>query len=132
MNRLGKCVGSRSTTSVPILDCGANEGRYFIDREFASRHCVYKFVDNLVRELQWCLTVEFEDYRSREPPETFVAVDERMVLQNGLQQSSQLGPEIGISILAERSGLWSGSGRTEKANIAYRRRLAEKARSSVR
>jgi len=61
-----------------ILGCGTDQGRNLVDLEFACRHCVYKFVDNLIRKLRWCLAVELEEYRSSEPPETFVAVDERM------------------------------------------------------
>ena len=91
-----------------ILDCGADQGRNLVDSEFASRHHVYKFVDNLVRELQRCLTVEFEEYRSSEPPETFA---EQPTWSRGRDKHPH-----------RTQCLWSGSGRTEMAKGEVRSR----------
>ena len=45
-----------------------------------------------------------------EPSETLVAVDHGVVVDDRLEERGGLGPEVGVGIIAEHGGLWSGHG----------------------
>ena len=71
--------------------------------------------------------VELEEHGSGEPAEALVAVDERMVVDDRLQQRGGLGPDVGIGVLAERRRLRARHGRAQESDVADRRRVAEQA-----
>ena len=49
--------------------------------------------------------VELEEHGGGQPAEAFVAVDQRVVLQNRVEERSGLRPEVGVGVLAEQRGL---------------------------
>jgi hypothetical protein len=61
--------------------------------------------------------VERDDGGQREP---LVAVDERVVAGDGMQQRGGLGIQVRVGILAERGRLRAGQGRVQQPVVAYR------------
>lgn len=46
--------------------------------------------------------VDLQEDGGWQPAETFVAIDERMVCHDRMEQRSGFGPDVGVSVFAER------------------------------
>jgi hypothetical protein len=70
--------------------------------------------------------VDLQKHRRSHPAEPLVAVDQRVVLHDRLQQSGRLGPHIGIGVLTEDGRRGPGGGGAEQAEVADGRGVASR------
>src|SRR5579884_706994 len=64
--------------------------------------------------------VELQEHRRREPSEPLVAVDQRVILDQGLEQGPRLEPEIRIGVVTKGARRRTGGGGAEESQIPYR------------
>ena len=99
--------------------------------ESPRRDGCHQVIDGVVAGCGHAGAVEFQEHSRGEPAEPLVAVDERMVVDNRVQQRGGLGPDVRIRVLAEGRRLRPCRSRTEQAQIANRQRLAEQPASEL-
>ena len=73
--------------------------------------------------------VEFEEDGGGEPSESLVAVDQRVVVDDRLQERGGLGPQVRVGVAAASGGLGSSDCGSEQADVADRDRGPEESLS---
>ena len=63
-------------------------------------------------------TVELKEDRGGEPPESLVPIDERVVLDDRLQERRSLRPDVRVGVLTENGGLRSSRRRSEQSDVS--------------
>ena len=66
-----------------------------------------------------------------QPSEALVAVDERMVLDDRMQQRGCFGPDVRVGVLAEGGRLRASDGRPEQTDVSNRCRITEQGDGEV-
>jgi len=65
------------------------------------------------------LTVYIQKDCRRQPSQALVAINQRMVGHDRMQESSRLEPDSRIGVLSESTRLRSGNGRIQKPEVSY-------------
>ena len=69
--------------------------------------------------------VELEEHGRAQPTQPLVAVDERMIVHDRLQQGSRLRPDIRVRIISEQARPRTSDRRAEQTDVADRRGITE-------
>lgn len=114
---------------VDVLSVGGLKQQFggFLDGNVLCGHAHDEFVHVVVVGGCHGSSVEFEEHRCGEPAQALVAVDEGVIVDDGLQQCGCLGPDVGIGVGAERAGLGARRRGGEQSDIADRGWISEQA-----
>lgn len=66
------------------------------------------------------LTVDVQEDCRCQPSQTLVAINQRMIRHDRMQESSRFEFDSGVGVLSERSRLRSGNGRIQKTEVSNR------------
>ena len=77
-----------------------------------------ELVDDIAGDVSHLCSVEFEEDRGRKPTQPLVPVNERMVLDDRLEQRCCLRPDVWIGVATEGGGLGPSCCRAQQTDVS--------------
>ena len=78
-----------------------------------------------------CVVVDLDEHCRGQPAKSLVAIDQRVVVDDRLEQGGRLGPDVSVGVLSEGGGLWSSRCGAEQTDVSHGWRIAEQQASEI-